>query len=326
MENGIDKGLLLLLLIVGVAVLFFEISLLGSVYGAEERHKRQLKKRLNDLRDKVKRKVDGDLLKDGDSSDRGARYFSRIPLLRGIKPLIERSGSNIKSGQFALLMLLCAIVGGFLCWYYVRLPGIVLIVSILSCLIPLGVLLHLAKKRLALFDEQLSDALDVIIRALRAGHPFDSSLKVVGEELPAPISDEFTVVAAEINYGVPVASALHDLTIRMPSKQLKSFVTAVMVQRETGGNLAEILENISSVIRGGFKFQRKLNTLSAEGRMSIVILAGTPVFLGSVLNFMYPANMEILYTSTSGQNLLYVSAFLYIFGFIWAKSIVRIEV
>jgi Flp pilus assembly protein TadB len=271
-----DIGLIIFLAVVGAAVLLFELGLLRSVYSEEEQKKRQLKKRLADVRSTLRSQTDAEILrKDLNPNDTSyAKFILLIPGANYISGLIDRG----------------------------------------------------AEKRLDKFDEQLPEAIDIIIRALRAGHPFDGALKVVSEELPNPVAEEFSVTSAEINYGVSVSNALNGMVSRVPSKQLRSFVTAVLVQKETGGNLAEILENISSVIRGGFKFQRKLKTLAAEGKMSIAVLAGMPIVLGFGMYLLNPELVLELFTNPKGKELLYGVTVLFIIGFFWAKKIVKIEV
>ena len=129
-----------------------------------------------------------------------------------------------------------------------------------------------------------------------------------------------------MNYGVQLDKALTNFLERMPSKPLKVFTTSVLVQKETGGNLAEILENISSVIRGGYRFQRKLNTLSAEGKLSVLILTALPVFLAAAMYVVAPDLISELFINPTGHKLLYGSLGLFVVGFFWVQKLVKIEV
>jgi len=323
-----DLGLIIFLGVVGAAVLLFELGLLRSVYSEEEQKKRQLKKRLADVRSTLRSQTDAEILrKDLNPNDTSyAKFIHLIPGTNYINGLIEKSGKRTTLPTIFLIMIVLAAIAGAASWYFTKelvLPMIVIPMAFLS---PILFLSASAVKRLDQFDEQLPEAIDIIIRALRAGYPFDGALKVVSEELPNPVAEEFSVTSAEINYGVTISNALNGMVNRVPSKQLRSFVTAVLVQKETGGNLAEILENISSVIRGGFKFQRKLKTLAAEGKMSIAVLAGMPIVLGFGMYLLNRKLVMELFTNPKGHDLLYGVIVLFIIGFFWAKKIVKIEV
>ena len=324
----IDLGLIIFLAVVGAAVLLFEVGLLRSVYSDEEQKKRHLKKRLEDVRNTLRSQTDDEVLrKDLNSNDSSyAKFILLIPGGGYINGLIDKTGRRTTLPIIVTIMIVLAAAAGAISWYVTSSPILPMIVVPIAFFSPVMFLNAGAGKRLDKFDEQLPEAIDIIIRALRAGHPFDGALKVVSEELPNPVAEEFSVTSAEINYGVTVSNALNGMVNRVPSKQLRSFVTAVLVQKETGGNLAEILENISSVIRGGFKFQRKLKTLAAEGKMSIAVLAGMPIVLGFG---MYILNRDLvmeLFTNPKGNDLLYGVTVLFIIGYFWAQKIVKIEV
>ncbi|HFE38727.1 MAG TPA: secretion system protein, partial [Gammaproteobacteria bacterium] len=189
--------------------------------------------------------------------------------------------------------------------------------------------IHLAKKkhdRLANFDDHLTDAMDIMIRALKAGHPFNTSLQLVSEELKGPISEEMAITFAELNFGESTQTALTNLIRRVPSKLLKSVVTAILLQRETGGNLAEILEKINKVVRDSHRFQRNLKTLAAEGKMSAIVLASVPVVLGIGMYFIQPDVMAELFINPTGHTLLKISAVLYTIGFFWIRILIKIDV
>lgn len=329
MDIQFDLSLILFVAVVGVAVLLFELGLLRTVYSEEEQKKRHLKKRLANVRASILAQAEDDelLRKNLNTNNTAfAKFILKMPGGSHLNSLIDRTGQKTTLSRTIVLMIGLSIVSGAVTWFVTKEDILSGIIALAAFLLPILVLSIAAKKRLETFDEQLPEALDIIIRALRAGHPFDGALKVVAEELPEPIADEFSVTSAEINYGVTISGALNDMVRRVPSKQLRSFVTAVLVQKETGGNLAEILENISSVIRGGFKFQRKLRTLSAEGRMSIAVLAGMPIFLGMGLYLVNRSLIIELFTNPKGNELLYGVVVLFTIGFIWSKKIIKIEV
>jgi tight adherence protein B len=181
-------------------------------------------------------------------------------------------------------------------------------------------------QRFAKFEEQLPDAIDVMRRALMAGHPFNAALKLVAEDMRDPVAREFDLTFADINYGNDVRRALLGLLARVPSVTVMAFVTAVLVQKETGGNLAEILDQISTVIRERFRFQRRVRTLSAEGRMSAWVLAMVPLIMFGAMSVSNPNYLPLLFEEEIGRQLA-------LFAFVWGaigiyliRRIIRIEV
>jgi tight adherence protein B len=181
-------------------------------------------------------------------------------------------------------------------------------------------------KRIQLFEEQLPDAIDMIKRALRAGHPFNGAIKLVSEEMDDPVAEEFGTTFADINYGNDGRRAMLGLLQRVPSVTVMALITSILVQRETGGNLAEILERISAVVRGRFKLQRKVKTLSAEGRMSAWILALVPLFLFGVIWLTSPDYLPMLLEDETGKKMIIYGAVSGIIGIYWVRNVIRIEV
>jgi len=172
----------------------------------------------------------------------------------------------------------------------------------------------------------MPEALDVVKRALKAGHPFSQALKLVAEDMQDPIGHEFDLVFSEINYGGDLRAALLSLLERVPSVTVMAVVTAVLVQKDTGGNLAETFERISAVIRGRFKLHRRVRTLSAEGRMSAWILALVPLVLFVAMSVTSPTYLPILFNDPLGKNLVAGAIVLGIIGILWIRKILRIQV
>ena len=172
--------------------------------------------------------------------------------------------------------------------------GMGLLVGIACCLLPF-VFLNIKKSlRLKKFTVQLPDALDLIARSLKAGHSFSSGLKLAAENFPEPLGPEFMATIHEINFGLPVAEALKNLGKRVDCSDLNFFIVATILQRETGGNLAEITQTIATLIRERFKFEDKVRVLSAEGKISAVILIALPVCMFLYLLKMSPEYMNVL--------------------------------
>jgi len=192
----------------------------------------------------------------------------RIPGSAKLDELLLQSGSAMNVGRFFALSAGCA-VAGFIGTglFHVRLLTCVLAAAVLSTL-PLLYILRAKAKRLARIEQQLPEAVDLISRGLRAGHAFPNAVKMVGDEMAEPIAGEFRILFDEVNFGVSMPDALLNLSNRIPSMDLKYLVIAVLIQRETGGNLAELLDNISSIIRARLKLLGTIRVLSAEGRLS----------------------------------------------------------
>ena len=184
----------------------------------------------------------------------------------------------------------------------------------------------LAKRRIDLFEDQLPEALDVMSRALKAGHPFNETMNFVAREMDEPIAGEFGRVSSDINYGVPSKEAFRALMVRVPSVSLHTLITAVLIQQESGGALAEILEKVAYVIRCRFRLQRKLKTLSAEGRMSAWVLTLLPFSLAGMLMVVAPDYLPVLLTDSMGQKIIASGVGMLCLGVLWIKIIINVKV
>ena len=192
--------------------------------------------------------------------------------------------------------------------------------------LPTGYLYWLKGQRMAKFERQLPEALELVSRAIRAGHALSVGLKLVGDEAADPVGIEFRRVFDEMSMGVALPQALQNMTDRLDCLDLRFFVTSVLVQRETGGNLAEIIDSLAGMIRKRFELQLKVRALSAEGRFSGIILLGLPIVVGLLLYQMNPEYMGLLFTDPIGQNLVMVGSFLMVTGAIIMKRMVAIKV
>jgi tight adherence protein B len=191
---------------------------------------------------------------------------------------------------------------------------------------PVGYLYWLKIQRMRQFDQQLPEALELVSRALRAGHAFSVGLKLVGEEAADPMGVEFRRVFDEVSMGVALPQALQNMTERLDSVDLRFFVTAVLVQRETGGNLAEIIDGLAGLIRKRFELQLKVRALSAEGRFSGIILFCLPILLGMLLYQMNPEYMGLLFSDPIGQTMVMIGSSLMVTGAFVMKRIITIKV
>jgi tight adherence protein B len=192
--------------------------------------------------------------------------------------------------------------------------------------LPLVWLVMRRRKRLKKFAAQLPDALELMSRALRAGHSLAAGMNLVGSEMPAPIAIEFNRVFEEQNLGIPMDEAMRSLTERVPNLDLKFFVTAVVLQRQTGGDLAEILDKIGHLIRERFTIWGQVQALTGEGRLSGIVLLALPPLLFLAVYYLNPDYCMVLFTDVLGQKMLAVAVFLQILGALVIKKIINIKV
>ena len=249
-----------------------------------------------------------------------------LPGMEELARLIEQSGRSAPAYRLVLKSLGCGAGFCLIAWMLTRLWYVALLLGFVGLAVPFISMLHDRARRMARFEEQLPEALDVVKRALKAGHPLTQCLKLVAEDMEEPISREFDCIFAEISYGSELRAALLGFLERVPSVSAMAFVTAVLVQKETGGNLAETLDRITCVIRGRFKLQRNIRTLSAEGRLSAWVLVFVPVVLFVVIWFTTPGYLPVLLQNKHGPTLILGACVLEIIGVLWIRRIVRIQV
>ena len=168
--------------------------------------------------------------------------------------------------------------------------------------------------------------LDLLSRAIRAGHAFQTAMGMCADEMPAPVGAEFRKSFDQQNFGLPLKETLHELTERVPILDVKFFVTAVLIQRETGGNLAEILDNLAHVVRERFKILRQVRVHTAHGRFTGYVLMALPAALGIVLNFINPEHMDLLFKERMGQMMIGGAIVMQTIGYFWIRQVIKIEV
>ncbi|MFK3739466.1 type II secretion system F family protein [Massilia sp. TN1-12] len=254
------------------------------------------------------------------------RLLHQVAPAHRLDRLLVQAGVKWSVGQF-LAWSGIALLGGLLvtAGWPVPLPAR-LAAALLFAFIPLALVRRTRHRRLARVEEQLPDAADFIARALRAGHSFSNVLQIVGNELSEPLSGEFRIVREEINYGVPMAEALHNLAARIPLTDLRYLVIAILIQRETGGNLAEILGNISHIIRDRLKLAAQVRVLSAEGRMSAWILGLLPFAVGAMMLIVNEDYIRVLWTDPAGIRLLWTAFWMIVVGVLWLRRAIRIRI
>ena len=254
------------------------------------------------------------------------RVLLQMPRVGAMDRLLQQSGVTWSVSDFFGLTLL-AFLATLLGVSYLPLPWIFRIaIAAVVALLPYFYVTRTKAKRLDRIEQQLPDALDLMGRALRAGHAFPTALKMVGDEMSDPIAAEFRVAFDEVNFGIAMPEALMNLATRVPSTDLRYFVIAVLIQRETGGNLSELLASISAIIRDRLKLLGQVKVLSAEGRLSAWILALLPFGAAFMIQIVNPKFLEVLYTDPTGRKMLAVAGVMMLLGILAMRNIVRIRV
>ncbi|WP_334189102.1 type II secretion system F family protein [Noviherbaspirillum sp.] len=319
--------------IISLLIFFAVMLLLEGVYLFWKSYKGAAAKRVGDRlralsasRDRSKR---AQLLKQRMLSEVPMleRLLLRLPRAHKLDKLIFQSGLKWTVSR---LLLSCAALG-FTSYGAITLLAhqslfIGALVGGAMAAMPLMYVLYKRNRRLHAIQYQLPDTLDLITRALRSGHAFSSGLQMVGEEMAEPIANEFRIVSDEVNYGVSLQQALMNLSERLPITDLRYFVVAVLIQRESGGNLTEVLSNLSHLIRERLKLFSKIKVLSSEGRLSAWILGLMPFALGAVMNLVNPEFMAPLWTDPIGIAIIKYMLILMAIGVLILRKIIRIRV
>jgi tight adherence protein B len=320
-------------LVMAVLVFVAVLLLLEGLYMVWRAHRgpqaTKLQSRLHALSATHDRTVQTQLLKQRMLSELTPmeRQLQRLPRMRALDRAIVQSGLD-----WTVLKLLCGSVVLFVLSWMVIAAGLrqSFLISLAAGLVvsaaPLVYLQYKRNKRLGKIEQQLPEALDLITRALRAGHAFSSAIKMTGEEVSDPVAGEFRTVHDEVNFGISLEQALGHLSERVPLTDLRYFVVAVLIQRESGGNLTEILENLSRLIRERLKLLARVKVLSSEGRMSAWILGLMPFFLAGIINMVNPEFMSPLWTDPIGITIVQNMLILMLVGAIIMRKIIKIRV
>lgn len=239
---------------------------------------------------------------------------------------IEQSGARVTVSGILFIALVCGALMAMAVAVLTRAPWGLPAGAGIGFAAPFLVLKVKRRRRLNAFEEQFPEALDLISRALKAGHAFATGLKMVADETAEPVGPEFRKTFDEQNFGLPLKDALDNLTERIPLLDVRFFATAVMIQRETGGNLSEILENLAHVVRERFKILRQVRVYTAHGRLTGYVLLGLPAFLGVALMFINPDHMNLLFRERMGQQMLMAAIIMQFVGYMWIKKVIKIEV
>ncbi len=254
------------------------------------------------------------------------RMLLKLDWTRKMNSLLEKAGIRRPPGFFLLLSLVLA-GAGFMAGSWIASNYLVAIAfALILGVFPFLYILSKKKRRMAKFERQLPEALDLMARALKAGHAFPGGLKMVADEMDDPIGTEFDKTLGEINFGIEVSEALKNLSRRVNCPDLRFFVISIIIQRETGGNLAEILVNIAHLIRERFKLHGRIRVLSAEGKFSAIVLIALPFLVASLLAFLNPDYLRLLITDPIGHFMVGFALVTMILGILVMKKMVAIKV
>jgi tight adherence protein B len=243
-----------------------------------------------------------------------------------LRRVVEQSGLRTSPGRIVVMSLVGAAAAALLAEILTRQWMFAPVAAIAGGSLPMLFVLNRRNARMRRFEEQFPEALDLMSRALKAGHAFQSAMGMAGDELQAPVGPEFKKTFDQQNFGLPLREALLELAERVPLMDVRFFVTAVLIQRETGGNLSEILENLAHVVRERFKILRQVRVHTAHGRFTGFVLLALPAGLAMVLQLLNPDHMSSLFNEHMGQLLLLGAIVMQAIGFVWIRQVIKIEV
>src|SRR5438128_109056 len=254
------------------------------------------------------------------------RWLVRVQAATQLKRMLDQADLHITPSRLVMFSVMAGILAALAVSVLNAWILLMIAAGLIAASLPFVHVWWKRKKRFAAFLEHLPDALDLISRALTAGHAFSESLQMVSSEMPEPIAGEFRKTYEEQNLGLSLKLALENLTQRIPLLDLRMCVTAVLIQRETGGNLAELLEKVGYTIRERFRIMGDLKTLTTSSRMSAWLLCGLPIFVSIVVTGMNPEYMSILWKDPRGHNLIAVALVMQASGMLIVRKILRIKI
>ncbi len=243
-----------------------------------------------------------------------------------LQKMLAQAGMELRAGNFLGFSAVAGIAATVIAYALSKRVEVAWVALLVGFVLPYSYVSIRRKKRFDKFEELFPEAIDTLARAVRAGHAFTTALEMITNEIAEPIAGEFRQLYEEQKFGMPVRDALLNLTERVPLVDVKFFVTAVMLQRETGGNLAEILDNLSYVIRERFKIQRQVRVYTAQGRLTMALLMGMPPIIVTVMLILNPSFIQPLFADPIGHTLLVAGITLQTIGYFVIRKIIRIQV
>jgi tight adherence protein B len=303
---------------------------LASLFDERRSQARMLRERLSTVQAAAARQPTEELalLRDELLSEIPAlnRLLQRSGRISRLQRLLSQADVSMRAGKFLLVSLCSAAVLGVLVILLTNYQIFAIPAAAIGLFLPYGYVSFRRAKRFQKFEEIFPEAIDTLARAVRAGHAFTTALELIGTEMSEPVSGEFRKLFEEQKFGLPVRDALLNLAERIPIVDVKFFVTAVMLQRETGGNLAEILDGLSYVIRERFKILRQVRVYTAQGRLTMLLLMALPPIIVAAMTVMNPDFIRPLFYDPIGHGLIVAGITLQTIGYFLIRKIIRIQV
>lgn len=318
----------IVLIMVFIVGFLLSQAFVRPLMGTGRKARKRLRARINDLAEDAKGAQTVSLVRARYIRDLSPleRALLRLPGMDALQTLVLQAGSEKPPHRVLILCIAISVAGGMAAATVIGWGLEATLLGLLSAALPILQLRQQRAKRLAKFEEQLPDALTVAARALRAGLPFGEALQLVSREMADPIGKEFGIVFTEVNYGGDVRAALLGMLERVPSVAVMAMVTSVLIQRETGGNLAEVMDKLAAVVRERFRFQRTVRTLSAEGRLAAWILTSLPFLMAGAISVLNPDYLPMMSKDPTGRTLIMVAFAFLVVGVIWLQRVVKIDV
>jgi tight adherence protein B len=251
---------------------------------------------------------------------------ARIPVVEDLSLVMEQAGMKGRLPTLIFSTIGLSIALGFVTLIVTRWLPPAILGAVIGAVLPYSIVRRKRNKRMYAFEEQLPEAIDLLGRAIRAGHPISAGLKMVADETADPIQSEFRRTHEENRFGLPFEDALLAMADRVNIVDVRILTTAILIQREVGGNLAEVLDNLANVIRVRFNIRRQLRVYTAQGRFSGYVLAVLPIAVGVAIYSINPPYIRLLFTDPVGKLLVLMAVVFQIVGFLWIRKIVDIEI
>jgi tight adherence protein B len=314
-------------LFAAMTVMLATLSLTAGVGVIRDwRSRRSVQEALSEL-DSISLEVPGgySVLRADDTEGLLQRLLARFPRVGDMEDLLMKSGLRWSLERFVLYTCFSSITLGLPIWLASRAALVSLVALVVGFWLPNLYVRFKANRRIRALESQLPGAIDHLTRAVRAGHPFSAGLKMLAEESDEPIASEFRAVFEEQRFGLPFEEALLGFGDRVDLPDVRILITAILVQKEVGGNLAEILEKVAGTMRARFTIRRQVRVFTVQGRMSGYILAALPLVVGGFILLINRDYMEPLFTHPVGKWALGLALVLQLIGFLWIRKIVNVE-
>ena len=323
---GLPTSTVVTALLIFFAVGMATVSIALLIELLQER--RRQREALRQLRDFANEDQDGGILRLRDAEL--PRWFqpiaARIPAFQDVDLMMEQAGLKGHLPLFVFGTFGLTVGLGLSALFLTRMLIAAVVAAVVGAALPYLVVRFRRNRRLYAFEEMLPEAIDLLARAIRAGHPLTAGMKMVADETREPVSSEFLRTHEENRFGLPFEDALLAMADRVAIVDMRILTTAILIQREVGGNLAEVLDNLAGIIRMRFTIRRQLRVYTAQGRFSGYVLAILPIATGSAIYSLNPSYTMLLFTHPVGKLMLMTAVVFQIIGFLWIRKIVDIEI